>query len=271
MQQPFLAEQADIEVDAVERAERADRIGPVLQHPRGPTVFGGSKNCVSGPLATKSLNCLLFSSPPVSALLSPAPRNIEPRAEIVDRVHRPRIVDVVGRHQRGVHRARPVGVDELVHEVLGVGVVHEQPVDPEVLRADDRTQIGPFRAGRVRRRIGRARADMAEPAGHADPIGTDQILVIVIGRIGVVALGVPALRRGLVEIGVREQAQPDNAGRIAVIGADRDRPRRARRSSPRDISIRRRTGRPGSRGAARRATGRSGPDSGCSAPRSTAR
>ena len=75
---------------------------------------------------------------------------------------------------------------------FGSRVVHEQPVDPHVLRADDRTQIGPFRVGRVRRRVGRARADMAEPAGHADPIGTDQILVVVIGRIVEIALGGPS-------------------------------------------------------------------------------
>ncbi len=65
---------------------------------------------------------------------------------------------------------------------------------------------------------------MAEPAGHPDPIGTDQILVVVIGRIGEIALRVPALRRGLVEIGVREQAQPHDAGRKTVIRAYRDRP-----------------------------------------------
>ena len=52
MQQPFLAEQADIEIDAVERAERADRIGAVLQDPRRADVSGLLKNCVSGPLLT---------------------------------------------------------------------------------------------------------------------------------------------------------------------------------------------------------------------------
>ncbi len=36
MQQPFFAEQADIEEDAIERAQGADGIGSVFQHARGP-------------------------------------------------------------------------------------------------------------------------------------------------------------------------------------------------------------------------------------------
>ena len=36
VEQPLLAEEADVEIDPIERAERADRIGAVLQHPRRP-------------------------------------------------------------------------------------------------------------------------------------------------------------------------------------------------------------------------------------------
>ena len=140
------------------------------------TVFGFSKNWLSGPAGEKIVELLVVELAALQRLLSPAPGNVEPRAEVIDGVHRPRVVDVVGRHQRGVHRARPIGVHELVHEVFRVGVVDEQPVDPHVLRADDRAQIGPFRTGRIGRRVGRTRADMAEPAGHPDPVGTHQVL-----------------------------------------------------------------------------------------------
>ena len=47
MQQPFLAEQADIQIDAVERAERADRIGPVLQDARRPRRYSAGRRTAS--------------------------------------------------------------------------------------------------------------------------------------------------------------------------------------------------------------------------------
>ena len=48
MQQPFLAEHADVDIHAIERAERADRIRAILQHARRPRRLGGVKNCASG-------------------------------------------------------------------------------------------------------------------------------------------------------------------------------------------------------------------------------
>ena len=40
VQQPLLAEQADVQIDAIERAEHADRIRAVLQHMRRPDGVG---------------------------------------------------------------------------------------------------------------------------------------------------------------------------------------------------------------------------------------
>ena len=54
--------------------------------------------------------------------------------------------------------------------------------------------------------------------------------VVVVG-IGVIALRVPLLRRLFVEVGIREQPQTDDAGRVAVKRADRRCSCRARRSS----------------------------------------
>src|SRR4029453_10688492 len=36
MQQPFFAERSDVDVNTVQRTERADRIGAILQHPGRP-------------------------------------------------------------------------------------------------------------------------------------------------------------------------------------------------------------------------------------------
>ena len=75
--------------------------------------------------------------------------------------------------------------------------------------------------GRIGRRIDRARPDMAEAAGHADAIGPHQLRIVVVFLVGVVAFGVPVLGGRLVEIGIGKQPQADDAGAIAVIGADR--------------------------------------------------
>src|SRR5215211_2045363 len=65
---------------------------------------------------------------------------------------------------------------------------------------------------------------MAEAAGHPDPVRPDETAVEVVGGIGVVALRVPAPPRGLVEVWVWEEAQAEDAARLAVEGADRHRP-----------------------------------------------
>jgi hypothetical protein len=62
---------------------------------------------------------------------------------------------------------------------------------------------------------------MAEPARHADAVRPHQVLRQVIARVAVVTLRVPSLRCRLIEIRVREQAQADHAGRVAVERADR--------------------------------------------------
>src|SRR5688500_11057175 len=62
---------------------------------------------------------------------------------------------------------------------------------------------------------------MAEGARHTDPIRPDQILVVIIGWVLVVAVRIPLARGFLVEVGVREQAQADDAGRLAIIRSDR--------------------------------------------------
>ena len=74
---------------------------------------------------------------------------------------------------------------------------------------------------RIGGRIHRARSDVAEAARHADAIRPHQVLAVVVARVGVVALRVPGLGGLLVECGVREQAQADDAARIAVERADR--------------------------------------------------
>src|SRR5262249_23379444 len=73
----------------------------------------------------------------------------------------------------------------------------------------------------VGRRFGWARANVTKPAGHAYSVRPHEVLVVVIGRVGEIALRIPSLLRRLVEIRVREQSQADDPAGLAVIGADR--------------------------------------------------
>jgi len=81
------------------------------------------------------------------------------------------------------------------------------------------TEIFPLRIFRVGRRLERIGADVAKAARHGYTIGTDQLLVVVIRGVGVKALGIPFLLRCLVKVGIRKEAQSNNAGAITVVGA----------------------------------------------------
>src|SRR5262245_7351965 len=113
---------------------------------------------------------------------------------------------------------------ELVDEArLGVaGIPDEDAIDPEILRARVRIQIGPGWVLGILRRIGRRRADMTEGAGHADAVRPHQILVVVELFVGVKGIRIfldgiePLPLCRLAEIGIWEQTQADDAGRLAV-------------------------------------------------------
>src|SRR5262249_36136139 len=79
-----------------------------------------------------------------------------------------------------------------------------------------RAEVRPLRVVGIGRRLDGARADVAEATRHADPIGSHEVLRVVVVRILVVALRVPFLGGGLVEVRVREQSQTDDAGGPAI-------------------------------------------------------
>jgi len=72
-----------------------------------------------------------------------------------------------------------------------------------------------------RRGLDGVRADVAEPARHADPVRPDELFPEVVALVGVVLRRVPRLGRRLVEVGIREEPQAHDAGRPSVGGADR--------------------------------------------------
>src|SRR5262249_20750379 len=56
---------------------------------------------------------------------------------------------------------------------------------------------------------------------HANSIGPYEVRTVVIGRIGVIALRIPVLRRLRIEVGIRKQAQTHDARCIPIVRAHR--------------------------------------------------
>ena len=218
---PLFAEQTDVDEHPVQRAEGAHRVGTVLEHPRGEhgvglgvepgqrTVGGNSRHVVE--LAVVEVATGEF-------LLAGMGRQFDPRLEVVDRVHGPRVVDVVTGHQRGIQCSRPRGVEQLLRVAGLVRIPHEDAIDPEILGSGVGVEVGPGGLVGVGRWIGRVWPDVAEAAGHAHPIGFHQLAVVVVAGIFVIALGVPVFLGLFVEVRVGEQAQADDAGAVAVVG-----------------------------------------------------
>ena len=265
MQQPLFAERPDVDEHAVERAERADRIGAVLEHARRPDRARRFEELRQRPLFREVVELAVVEAAAGERFLAPPLALQQPRQQQVDRVHRPRVVDVVGRDERGVERPRARGVKQLEDEGRRIRVPVEDPVHPEVLRPDVGAEVFPLRVLRVRRRLHRVRADVAEGARHADAVRPHQRVRVVVRGIGVVAIRVPRLRGRVVEVGVGKQAQPDDPRGIPVERAALDRLAARAGQRRRGTSVRSRTDPAGSRASADPATARAAWDRGRSA------
>jgi len=163
VQQPFLTEQANIDIDTIESAERADRIRAVLENPRRPGIrFLVKPAEVTGIREVVELPVVEFA--PGKQFRIEAPRQCEPCGEIVHRVHRARVDDIVARHQRSVERAGFVGMQELDNHIRFVAAPPEHAIEPEILCAHGGFQIFPFRMFRIGRWFGWIRADVTKAA-----------------------------------------------------------------------------------------------------------
>ena len=173
-------------------------------------------------------------------------------AELVHRVHRPRIVDVVGRDERRVERAGTRRVEQLVEEAaagwrspcqLKMRSTQKYWAPTFELRFSHRGFSGS--AGG----FDRVRSDVAEPARHADPVRLHEIAREVVGRVAVVALRIPLPPRLLVEVGIGEQPQADDRRWARRSTSRPARSCRERRSARPGISTRWQTDRGGQLGS----------------------
>src|SRR5277367_3136657 len=110
---------------------------------------------------------------------------------------------------------------KLVWEITRVRLPDKDAIHPEVLRAHVRTQILPLRIFRVVWRLDRIRTNMAKSARHAHAIRPDQVLVVIVGRIFIVALRVPSFGRGSIKIRIRKETQAHDSRWITIVGTYR--------------------------------------------------
>src|ERR1041384_7927673 len=111
-------------------------------------------------------------------------------------------------------------MEHLMNVALLVCTPVEDPIDPEILCADAIVQVFPFRTLGICRRLDWIRTNVTERARHTDAIRTNEVFVVVILRIAVVALWIPVLRGFGVKVGIREETQPDDAARVTVVRTD---------------------------------------------------
>ena len=143
MQQPFFAEQADIEEDAIERAQGTHRIRSVFQHVRGPDGVRRLEELRERPARDIVVQLLVVQAAAGQLFLAPALGLLEARAEMIHGVHRAWVVDVVGRDQRGVERAGARGAENLIGEAALIGFPRKDAIDPKILCADVRAEVFP--------------------------------------------------------------------------------------------------------------------------------
>ena len=216
MQQPFFAEQSDVEEDAIECPYGSDRVRSIFQNVWRPGVIRWLKKLRQWSTLDIVVELPVVQIAAAQGFVAPALGHFQPWAQLINCIHGARVVDVIGRDQRGIECARTRSVENLIREAALVGFPCKDAIDPEVLGPDIGTEILPFRVLRVVRWLHRVRPDMTEPAGHADTIGFHQVLREVVTRIFVVARRVPFLGGLFIKVGIGEEPQSHNACCITV-------------------------------------------------------
>ena len=173
-----LGARADVEIDPLDRFEGADRILPALQDVMD--AVAAERLVVASRAAHPALVVAARLAPAlVLVLLAAARVGLAPfgddlageqRAlrEVDDRVHRPRVVDLVVRDRRRVGNAR-ARVRE--HLPFDAGLRHPRAQElrhARVLVADEALDVLPLRMRGILRRIERVERDVARAAGRAD-------------------------------------------------------------------------------------------------------
>ena len=135
MQQPLLTEETDVDVDPIQSAEDADRVCSILQNARRLHDVRWMKELCERTGVDVIVQLLVVEPTAGKRFATPSLRNGHARGKPVYRIHRPRIIDVVGGDERSVEGARAGGVEELNGEAAEIRLPGEDAFDPEILCA----------------------------------------------------------------------------------------------------------------------------------------
>ena len=218
MQQPFFAERTNVQIDTVERSQSADRVSAILQHARSPHRIWRRIKIGEPPTGHVLIELLIVLLSAGKRLLAPTFRMLQTLFQQIHGVHRAGIVDIVSGDKRGIEAAWPGGVEELPDKIVFLALPVKDPFNPKVLCADVGAEVLPLRIVGVRGRLNWIGPNMAKAARHSYAIGTHQILVVVVRRIGVIPFRIPMFGCFLIEVRVGEEPQGDDASLVAVIG-----------------------------------------------------
>ncbi len=207
--EPELRVRADVDVNTERGTRNADRISAVLQDHRH---FRGVRVLIDVHLRQQQR---FFTGDDLVVA------GIQAFAEEENRVHRARVVDMIGRDPGGVGGSRWLVFQHLPKQSTFLDVVGKRAAFAEVLIADDRSEVLPFRIGGVGGRGERIEGDVAGAAGNSYAIGADELRISRVGWVVVVTGAVPLFFGGLVESGIGEKAEAHDAGGPAIhLGID---------------------------------------------------
>src|SRR4051794_18173592 len=135
MAQPLFAEKTDVDVDPIERTEDADGIGTVLQDSRRHNGIGLDVKLRQVRGLGEILKLFVFELRAAQLLFAPTQRRLQPRANVVQGIHRARIIDRIARYEGSVEGSRQRSMQQLINKIRLILFPEEDSVDPEILGA----------------------------------------------------------------------------------------------------------------------------------------
>src|SRR5580704_16194163 len=164
VQQPLLAKCSNVQINTIQGSERANRIRSIFEHTRGLNDIRRLKELSQRSRRNIVVELFIVFLPIGNLFLTPSQRLIQSWPQAINRIHRSRIIDVIGGDKRSIERSRTRSMEQLKNKATRFRIPIEDSVDPEVLCPHIRTQVFPLRILRIRRRLYWIRPNMAEGA-----------------------------------------------------------------------------------------------------------
>ncbi len=134
MEQPFLTEETDVEINAVQSPQSAYRIRAILEDARRQDRIRRLKKLRQIALMDIVIELLVVEFSSREGLFTPPFCYVQPRAKTVNGIHRTWIIDMVRRNQRCIERAGTRRMENLIGKTTRIRFPNKDAIDPEILR-----------------------------------------------------------------------------------------------------------------------------------------